>query len=137
MREPDFIIGGLDDPYLLRWYIIPRNRVMNIYLHQFLKSDEDRALHDHPWINVSLILWGQYLEHSPNSCVHRVAGGFAFRRATALHRIELIESQPCWTLFLTGPKIREWGFQCSWGWRHWRDFTDGGNGETVGKGCEE
>lgn len=29
-------IGGEDDPYLLRWYLIPRNKRLNIYLHQFI-----------------------------------------------------------------------------------------------------
>lgn len=24
-RPPDFIIGRVDDPYLLRWWVIPRN----------------------------------------------------------------------------------------------------------------
>lgn len=24
---PHMVIGGTDDPYLLRWYLIPRNRV--------------------------------------------------------------------------------------------------------------
>ena len=35
--------------YLSRWHIIPRNRYFNIYLHKFVGSDDDRALHDHPW----------------------------------------------------------------------------------------
>ena len=48
-RHPDFIVGGKDNPYLLRWFVIPRNPVFNIYLHRFLRSDDDRALHDHPW----------------------------------------------------------------------------------------
>lgn len=25
-RMPDFIIGGHDNPYLMRWYLVPRNR---------------------------------------------------------------------------------------------------------------
>jgi hypothetical protein len=37
---------------------------------------------------------------------------------------------------LTGPRIREWGFWCPQGWRHWRAFTSGRNGETIGRGCE-
>ena len=36
LRKPDFVIGGHDDPYMLRWWIIPRNRFFNIYLHKFL-----------------------------------------------------------------------------------------------------
>lgn len=59
---PHMVIGGTNDPYLLRWYLIPRNPIVNVYLHKFLRSDDDRALHDHPWWFVSLILRGQYDE---------------------------------------------------------------------------
>ena len=57
-RTPDLVIGGWDDPYLLRWWLIPRNRWFNVYLHLFLRSDDDRALHDHPWFNLSFLLEG-------------------------------------------------------------------------------
>lgn len=63
-RAPDFVIGSAEDPYLLRWWIIPRNKVFNIYLHRFMRSDEDRALHDHPWSNLSILLRGCYAEHT-------------------------------------------------------------------------
>jgi hypothetical protein len=33
--------------------------------------------------------------------------------------------------------VREWGFHCPRRWVHWRQFTAGPNGETVGKGCGE
>jgi hypothetical protein len=57
-RSPDFVIGGDERPYLLRWWVIPRNKVFNVYLHLFLRSDDDRALHDHPWANASMLLRG-------------------------------------------------------------------------------
>lgn len=63
-RPPDFIIGGSNRPYMLRWWLIRRNRFFNIYLHKFLRSDDDRALHDHPWLNMSYLLDGEYIEHS-------------------------------------------------------------------------
>ena len=65
--KPHFIIGGVDDPYLLRWFLIPRNHILNVYLHKFLRSDDDRALHDHPWWFVSIMLRGRYLEWLPDS----------------------------------------------------------------------
>lgn len=61
--RPHFIIGGTDRPYLLRWFLIPRNRWFNIYLHKFCRDDDDRALHDHPWWFVSIMLQGSYVEH--------------------------------------------------------------------------
>lgn len=63
-RLPDFVIGGHANPYLLRWWLIPRNRVFNIYLHKFLRDDDDRALHDHPWFWCSIMLRGEYVEVS-------------------------------------------------------------------------
>ena len=79
-RSPDFIIGGHEDPYLLRWFLIPRNPVFNVYVHLFLRSDEDRALHDHPWAaNCSILLEGQYLEHTPAGEFVRRAGDWKFR----------------------------------------------------------
>jgi hypothetical protein len=63
-RQPDFCIGGVDNPYIRRWWIIPRNRVLNFYLHNFLRDDDDRAYHDHPWNFCSIILRGAYFEWS-------------------------------------------------------------------------
>lgn len=140
-RAPDFIIGSDDDPYMRRWWIIPRNRVFNIYLHHFLHSDDDRALHDHPWWNASFLLSGTYSEHTiaaggVHQRVRYCAGDVKFRRATAAHRVELTDG-PCWSLFFTGPIIRSWGFHCPHGWRHWRIFTDARDYGKIGIGCGE
>src|SRR3546814_12864301 len=85
-----------------------------------LRPDDDRALHDHPWINLSIILDGGYWEITPgpnDRHQHRWCppGTITFRRAAAAHRLDLAEDIqgqriPCWTLFITGPRIREWGF---------------------------
>lgn len=137
-RVPDFIIGDDPDaPYMERWWIIPRNASCNIYLHRILRDDDDRALHDHPWTNSSFVLMGSYREITPEGTFIRSAGDVVNREATALHRLELIGGKPCISLFTTGPKIREWGFDCPNGWRHWRDFVDGANAGAVGRGCGE
>src|SRR3546814_20880058 len=78
-RAPSFVIGGEDNPYLRRWYIIPRNRWFNVYLHEFLRDDDDRALHDHPWVNLSILLRGQYVEHTATGATLRRAGAIKFR----------------------------------------------------------
>lgn len=85
-RAPDFVIGGAERPYLLRWFVIPRNKVFNVYLHQFLRSDDDRALHDHPWVNLSILLRGGYIEHT-------IAAGGIQQRETALGRRLALPSQ--------------------------------------------
>lgn len=140
-RFPDFVIGN---DYLRRWWIIPRNRWLNIYLHEFRASDDDRALHDHPWWSCSIILAGWYLEHLPADgnpasgrtvATPRFAGDITTRAASAAHRIEIV-SRPAITLFITGPRRREWGFWCPKGWRSWRVFTARDDSGQIGRGCD-
>lgn len=139
-RYPDFIVGKPGEPYMLRWWVIPRNRFFNIYLHHFMRSDDDRALHDHPWWNFSFLLRGQYTEHMIKAGgIHTKrtyhAGNFKFRTSRTAHRIELTDG-PCWTLFITGPKIREWGFHCPKGWRPWQQYVDTRDHGSIGRGCD-
>lgn len=139
-RPPDVVIGT-EREYLRRWFVIPRNRFANIYLHQICADDDDRALHDHPWINCSILLKSAYVEHTiaPGGVHHRTqrkVGDVVFRGPRSAHRLELVDGVPCWTLFLTGPNVRSWGFHCPAGWRHWRDFTTP-DGRGVGAGCGE
>lgn len=131
--RPHQVIGDDPaDPYLLRWYVIPRNPLINVYLHKFMRDDIDTALHDHPWWFVSLILRGGYIEYGESAdrkstalcrtSVFDVRSPFwrrciAYRRATTRHRVALPHSpdggrQPCWTLIVTGRNSRTWGFWC-------------------------
>lgn len=133
-RAPDFVIG---DDYLRRWFIVPRNPWCNIYLHMILRSDDDRALHDHPWDNTSFIISGRYFEHTPSSIFHRTAGSVVSRKASQLHRLVIPDDEPyALSLFMTGPKIRDWGFACPKGWVPWQDFVGDDPGQ-VGRGCGE
>lgn len=112
MREPDLKIKG---NYLHRWWVIPKNKYFNIYLHKFMKSDDDRALHDHPWISCSILLKGEIREHGMEGIKHIKRWFPVFRSAKFAHRIELIKG-PVWTVFITGPKFRTWGFYPKEGW---------------------
>ncbi len=122
MRAPDVKIRG---DYLHRWFLIPRNKYFNIYLHKFMESDEQN-LHDHPWHSVSFLLKGKLLEtYIPhgNRYVYRTREPKrfipVFRHAELLHRLE-VKDAPVWTLFITGPIIRRWGF---WVRGKWVDST--------------
>jgi len=56
--------------------------------------------------------------------VVRPANGYA-------HRLVIPEGESAWTLFITGPRGRHWGFWCPAGWKYWREYeADGGCGET-------
>lgn len=146
LRAPDYVIGPPEKPYLRRWWIIPRNEGCNVYLHEILRSDEDRAGHDHPWHNTSYLIDGAYEEvvyHLNKPWleayrINRVAGESAQRHPGDTHRLIVPEGGRAVSLFVTGPKVRNWGFWCAEGerWVDWRDFTGGDNGELVGRGCE-
>lgn len=162
-RPPDFIIGGAERPYLRRWWVIPRNKLLNVYLHQFLRSDDDRAHHSHPWLfRISWILRNSYTEHrivEGGISVQEIkrAGTISFSWGASPHRVELLDqhrSEPrfesgaayladvaepieCWTLFITGPRVREWGFYCmERGFIHWKRFTAPDDKGLTGKGCD-
>jgi hypothetical protein len=144
-RKPDFVITDEalpDEPYMLRWYLIPRNRFLNIYLHKFLRSDTAEALHDHPWLfNISWILENEYTEVTvlPGGVNRRIVyqeGAVKPRLGAAPHRVEL-HNGPVWTLFVTGPVFREWGFHCPKGWVQFKRFSSYQKGSSVQKGCPE
>ena len=139
-HEPNIYIGGRQNPYLIRWYVIPRNRFFNVYLHQFMRSDDDRALHDHPWWSVSLSLsvemeeiFRDWLGREKRREV--LPGSLVFRRARFAHRM-VVPIPGALTIFVTGPKIREWGFLCPKGWRPWREFVDARDHGAIGRGCD-
>lgn len=151
---PHFYVGGKDDPYLKRWYVIPRNKWFNIYLHKFCRDDEDRALHDHPWDFWSLMLWGSYTEITGEThfedgpiqiqqqCRERSMGQLAFMPAEHRHRVVLNKLKtlrlgerpvPCWTMVFTGGTRRVWGFWCPKGFVPYDRFGSQGD---IGKGCD-
>lgn len=136
-REPDFKIGpDAENPYMLRWHLIPRNGMFNIYYHHVLHDDDDCALHDHPWPSFSYLIRGNIREVTPDGHRDLVPGDCVYREADAAHRLELL-SESAETLFVTGPVIRDWGFHCPQGWKHWKDFVDPDNPGAPGRGCGE
>lgn len=119
--------------YMRRWIL--RTPWFTLRLHNILKSDEGRDFHDHPFSFVSLILRGGYMEHRPGcngrrfvgwwlrgsadvplcGCQRYYPGSVVRRRAEDLHRLELF-GRPAWTLVVTGPYRRTWGFKTTAGW---------------------
>ena len=124
-----------NEPYLERYYLFLKDRgerfPFNIFLHKFLKSDID-DLHDHPWPYATLILKGGYWEWRPqfNSKGEKVgeiakwcgAGSFRIAPANSYHRVELDPNVTCWTLFMPGPKQRDWGFLVRNQWVQWEQY---------------
>ena len=125
---------GENEPYLERYYLFLKERErfpFNVFLHKFLKSDPD-DVHDHPWPYATVILKGGYWEWIPifdsvgrktGEIQHwRGPGHFRICSATSYHRIELDPNITAWTLFMPGPKQREWGFLVKNKWVQWQEY---------------
>ena len=123
-----------NEPYLERYYLFLRERErfpFNVFLHKFLKSDPD-DVHDHPWPYATLILKGGYWEWIPHFDtvgrktgeyqVWRGPGHFRISKANSFHRIELDPDITAWTLFMPGPKQRDWGFLVQNKWIQWEQY---------------
>ena len=88
-----------------------------LFLHRFHRSDDDDALHDHPWGYRSVVLWGGYYEWTADRLgkVRRRwygPGRVLTRKADHRHRVELPAGRDCWTLVFRGAKSKSWSFFC-------------------------
>lgn len=133
-RVPDLVIAPDGEAYLYRWHLTPPKGPANVYLHVQVDDDPERPLHDHPWDNTSVILSGGYRETLSMSegepqpgntfTFMRQKGDVIWRKAAWAHRLELAYKAPyAMTLFVTGPKLRDWGFWYPDGWKLWTDVT--------------
>lgn len=128
-RPSDFIISCPTGDYLLRWHIVPPNRLLSIYVHLILASDDDRAMHDHRSATLSLVLSGSYDELVPTRgdpfwprLRQRNPGDVIVRGPKALHRLQIPLGGYALTIFVTGPTVREWGFHTPGGWLPHKDY---------------
>lgn len=129
------------DIYLDRLRIVA-TPLFGVFLHRLGCPDPGEDLHDHPWWFASLILRGGYTELVADA---HDAAGFAriadvyptskrgierTWRLGTIHRLHLTECHriielrrtPTWTLILTGPRRRSWGFYPPTGFVDFRDY---------------
>jgi len=118
-NRPCRLIMSNSKPYMERYYL-GSLLGLTFYLHRFVSSDGDRALHDHPWrFSAGFCLAGGYLEKrlrwfNPKNgfdCSEKNVrpGRFNIIRAATFHQI--IKAKPeTWTLFFHSPKFKGWGF---------------------------
>ena len=70
------------EPYLERYYLHPRWMTLGLFrvvIHKFWKSDDDRAVHSHPWL-----FWGTKLlegnyEEKTTKTTKRISANNMFR----------------------------------------------------------
>jgi hypothetical protein len=113
--------GDAGTVYMARYFIF-RTRAVNCYLHVFHRSDTDRAMHDHPWSFVSILLWRGYLEHTPDGVRRKLPGMVLYRPAEWTHYVELIDGKPAVSLVFVARKRRDWGFHLDGKWIQWQQF---------------
>lgn len=112
-------LGKTECPYAERWILTVFG--YSLRLHHFIRSDDARANHDHPWWFVTLILKGAYYDivegampgHPPRRPEHMTPGTIRFRPAHHRHTVVVdYEANPggVWTLVFTGRHVRTWGF---------------------------
>ena len=118
-KPPRFeVITRADGRVCLRRWRLWRGRFFSVCLHRFMAPDQSACAHDHPWPFVSLVLWGGYVEEvwpdGDSAAAERVRRGLlsmASREALHCHRVVACRPGWTWTLVLTGPRCRAWGFR--------------------------
>jgi hypothetical protein len=123
-------IGPEECPMMRRWILV--TPLGSLRLHNFLRGDNDRQPHDHPWWFVTLILQGGYTDLTPCPACNGTGwedetrgrpcyacrgvgeledvlhpGSLRFRPALHRHRVKTSGS---WSLIITGRNARQWGF---------------------------
>lgn len=109
--------------YMHRWIL--RTPWGTLRVHHILRADADPDPHDHPFDFTSLILLGGYVEAFRDAGRDVIsyfrAGAVIRRKAFDAHR--LVHVLPdTWTLVITGPKCKPWGYHTSKGWVPWRRY---------------
>lgn len=120
-------------PYLCRYKLFKFDNQGGLYIHAILKSDDPEP-HDHPFHFISAILLGGYKEsilevETGDIYSHeRGIGSIRFRDARTAHVLTLRGDEvPAITLFLRGPRFRDWGFYHGRPpqWTEWKNWLRG------------
>jgi hypothetical protein len=118
-------LGREECPYVRRW-ILDLGPLGSLRVHHWLGDDEQRALHDHPWGFLTIMLAGSYTDVSWPEWVKGVdwsrnvrildqcrrsdilrPGSIRWRPAKWAHTVQ---TTGAWTILWTQPKSRSFGF---------------------------
>lgn len=110
-RLPYKEIGWQDIGEVFYRYQIVKTRWFNVYLHQLDAPQwHPVGCHDHPWSFVTVLLKGGYLERTGDTYRRKYPGQVLYRPATWAHDVTTPYGRS-WSLIITGPKKRDWGFK--------------------------
>lgn len=105
---------------MVRW--VAETPWFSVRLHHWLRSDDTRAHHDHPWDFVTLVVKGRYFDEHSIDPVNAMgltdvavveelrAPCLRYRHAAHRHAVRVVPTEHAWTILLTGPIVRRWGF---------------------------
>lgn len=110
-RLPVKPIARPGEPHFVEWYhVVTVLGLFRVQIHRFVASDPD-GLHDHPWgWSRSVILAGGYAEERRDRKRARKPGHTYAMTGDTFHRVVLPAGGECWTLFIHGPYVKQWGF---------------------------
>lgn len=123
---PDQVIrNSYGSDYLRRWRIVrDPGGVGNFYLHQILRSDSDRHLHNHPWPFRTVLLHGGYEQITRHGGREEYGAGDTYTLTPDdFHRLELPWG-PVWSLVVTGTWVRDWGFDVDGEFVDWETYLE-------------
>lgn len=105
-------LGKTECPYVERWVI--ETRWFSIRLHKWLGHDDLRNLHDHAWNYIAMVISGGYVEYldkdqKDGSIFEMRPWKPVYRDAERRHAVHPY-IKPTWSILVTGPETREWGF---------------------------
>lgn len=98
------------DERFTRWEVF-HCRWFSLLLHQLVAVRPHPECHDHPWWFFALVLRGGYNEYTAaTGWVWRKPGSLLYRPAQWAHNVTTTK-RGMWSLVLTGPRSRQWGFR--------------------------
>jgi hypothetical protein len=117
-------IGPRECPYLKR-LILWMGPLGNIRLHKFYRSDEEEALHDHPWpfVTFPLSTYREWIEVDSKRVLNTVKR-FRFHYRPAEYTHAVVVDKPGFTLVWAAHKGRSWGFWKNGIFTPWRKWFD-------------
>lgn len=102
-KEP---LGKPECPYAYRWVFY--TPFFSIRLHHFVRSDDKRFYHDHPWWFITFVLKGFYIDVSDKG--DDLLKTFSIRYRKRNHKHFVVVPEEVWTILLTGPVKQKFKF---------------------------
>lgn len=101
-------LGNPECPYVIRW--VADFGLFSVRIHKWLGPDDRRYFHDHEWWYVSWIVKGSYMELTPGWFQFHLRERWSVKYYPATHQHTIVPTSNTWTILLTGPKVRNFGF---------------------------